>query len=280
MNALWVVGDVHGAYYKLCALLRHANLIDAQQNWVGQNAHLVFLGDYVDRGPQGVDVIRLIRHLEQQVPQTGGKITALLGNHEVMFLAAQQFRKRDPEDRLGFYEYWAVNGGQINDFNQITNHDVDWLKRRPGLVRQGNWLFVHADSIFYQQLGDNIADVNARIYELLHSTVPDFWITFANAFVDRLNYASGSGPERAADMLFRYGGRRMIHGHTPTHLMIRESDQNLEFEPNTPLRYANGLCYNMDSGMAYIQDAGFIARFGKDILEETIILPKHPIQNK
>lgn len=273
MNPLWVVGDVHGAYDKLRVLLEKAALIDAADNWSGGNAHLVFLGDYLDRGPRGIDVVRLVRQLEQQAPQTGGKITALLGNHEVMFLAAKMFRDQDPEDQFGFYEYWAMNGGQDSDFEQASDQDIAWLKHRPALSRLGNWLLVHADSVFYQQLGDNIPDVNDRAKELLHSPFPDFWVTFANSFVDRLNYAKSGGAEKAADMLLRYGGRRMIHGHTPTFLLANDNDQNLDVDPELPIHYANGLCYNLDSAMAYVKSAGFISRFGRDSLEEVVGLP-------
>ena len=106
MRPLWVIGDIHGAYDKLRAILLRAGLIDFDGSWTAGDAHVVFLGDYVDRGPNGVGVIRLIRSLEVQAQEVGGQVTALLGNHEVMFLAALVFRHSDPQDRYGYREYW------------------------------------------------------------------------------------------------------------------------------------------------------------------------------
>ncbi|MFD1730957.1 metallophosphoesterase [Deinococcus malanensis] len=102
MSELWVVGDVHGAYDKLRYMLRAAGLIDAEGSWTGRDAHLVFLGDYLDRGPDGAGVVHLVRALEAQAPQDGGRVTALLGNHEVMFLAAMRFRAQDPVTAWAF----------------------------------------------------------------------------------------------------------------------------------------------------------------------------------
>ena len=45
------VGDVHGDYDQLVAVLRSAGLIDEQGNWTGGKTHLVQNGDVLDRGP-------------------------------------------------------------------------------------------------------------------------------------------------------------------------------------------------------------------------------------
>ena len=137
---LWVVGDIHGAHDKLRALLIRAGLTDRAGNWTGGRAHLVFLGDYLDRGPDGLGVVRLVRDLERQARGLGGQVTALLGNHEVMFLAAAYFREIDPRDRLGFYDYWVGNGGQTWDMERLTPEDTAWFRARPVLARAGDWL--------------------------------------------------------------------------------------------------------------------------------------------
>src|SRR6478672_3310194 len=111
-----------------------AGLIDHDSTWRGGPSHLVFLGDYLDRGPRGMDVIRLVRTLEGQAANTGGRVTALIGNHEVLFLAAQHFRARDPGDSLGFLDYWRSNGGQSSDAAQVQITDLDWLRARPAMA--------------------------------------------------------------------------------------------------------------------------------------------------
>ena len=66
--------DIHGCATEFKILLDHLHLKDGDQ--------LIFLGDYIDRGPSSREVIDLILQLRQNFP-----ITTLLGNHEQMFLS-------------------------------------------------------------------------------------------------------------------------------------------------------------------------------------------------
>lgn len=269
---LWVVGDVHGAHDKLRALLIRAGLTDRGGNWTGGRAHLVFLGDYLDRGPDGIGVVRLVQQLERQARGRGGQVTALLGNHEVMFLAAALFQEQDQQQRLGFLSYWLSNGGQTWDLDRLTPEDLSWLQNRPLLSRAGNWLLAHADSLFYLGLGTSLEDVNQRGAELLRNREPGYWGAFANAFVDRLNFVREDGAAQVSKMLRLYGGQRLVHGHTPTYLLLHETTQPLPDDPTRPITYANHLCVAVDSGMAYFPDAGFIVRLGYPELGEEQIL--------
>ncbi len=65
-----VVGDLHGDYKTLQALLK---LVDLKSDL------LVFLGDYADRGPDGVEVIRTVTKLHAMHPKN---VVPLMGNHE------------------------------------------------------------------------------------------------------------------------------------------------------------------------------------------------------
>ena len=78
------IGDVHGAYEPFVAMLRGAGLIDGRQRWVGGRARLVQTGDILDRGPDSRKVIDLVRKLEGEAARDGGRVHALLGNHEFM----------------------------------------------------------------------------------------------------------------------------------------------------------------------------------------------------
>jgi hypothetical protein len=102
------VGDVHGAYDQFTAILREAGLIDARQRWVGGRAILVQTGDVLDRGPDSRRALDLLRRLEVDAAAAGGRVIALLGNHEVMrmlgdvrYVSAGEyaaFRSRDAVD--------------------------------------------------------------------------------------------------------------------------------------------------------------------------------------
>jgi hypothetical protein len=78
------VGDVHGAYDRLVAILRAAEIVDARLRWAGGKTHLVQLGDVVDRGPDSRKALDLLQGLEKDAARAGGAVHVLLGNHEIM----------------------------------------------------------------------------------------------------------------------------------------------------------------------------------------------------
>ncbi|MDV6373644.1 metallophosphoesterase [Deinococcus arenicola] len=270
---LWVIGDIHGAYGKLRAMLLRSGLIDFDGSWAAGDAHLVFLGDYLDRGPKGVEVVRLIRRLEAQAVAHGGQVTALLGNHEVMFMAALLFRRSDPEDALGFREYWQSNGGQQRDVSMLDPGDLAWLEARPAMVLSGGWLLIHADSAMYLRMGSSVQAVNDHIHALLLGRDADAWGLFINAFADRFAFALGEGEKMARRMLRTFGGDHLAHGHTPVYILLDEHLHGPTLGAGAPIPYAEKLCVAMDSGMAYRDDAGFIARLDEGGIAEVISNP-------
>jgi hypothetical protein len=273
MADLWVVGDIHGAYDKVRAILLRAGLIDFDGAWTAGDAHLVFLGDYMDRGPDGLGVVRFVRNLEVQARLAGGEVTALLGNHEVMFLAAQRFRRTDPDDQYGFHDYWISNGGQPRDAARMEAGDHAWLSERPALARAGNWLLMHADTRMYTRFGGSIEDINAAIRALLQTNEPEAWGSFANAFADRFAFSLSGGEKAASQILRVLGGERLVHGHTPVYILLDENMHGPTLGPGAPIPYAGRLCVAMDSGMAYRDDAGFIARLDATGIAEVVTFP-------
>ena len=78
------VGDVHGAYDQFVGILRAAGLIDQQNRWSGGRTVFVQTGDVPHRGDGTRKAFDLLRQLERDAPKAGGRVHALLGNHEVM----------------------------------------------------------------------------------------------------------------------------------------------------------------------------------------------------
>ena len=70
---LYAVGDIHGEDAKLEELLEKLPLRDGDR--------FVFLGDYIDRGPDAFQVIERLIQLQRDWP-----CVFLLGNHESMLL--------------------------------------------------------------------------------------------------------------------------------------------------------------------------------------------------
>ena len=65
-------GDIHGQYYDLCEILR-------KQRFGKSSKKFVFLGDYVDRGHYGPEVIALLFAMKVRYPN---QVYLLRGNHE------------------------------------------------------------------------------------------------------------------------------------------------------------------------------------------------------
>lgn len=78
------VGDVHGSFEGLTGILQAAGIIDAKQQWAGGTTIFVQTGDIYDRGDTSRQALDLVMRLEGQARRAGGRVEALLGNHEVV----------------------------------------------------------------------------------------------------------------------------------------------------------------------------------------------------
>src|SRR5262245_38566625 len=76
------IGDLHGDKDALIAVLRMASLIDSGDRWTGGTTHVVQMGDVPARGPQTRQALDLLMRLEQEALAAGGRVHALIGNHE------------------------------------------------------------------------------------------------------------------------------------------------------------------------------------------------------
>ena len=78
------IGDLHGDYDAWRAIAASAGVIDRKGKWAGGTTVLVQLGDVVDRGPDILKIIRDLMRLQREASKRGGKVYALVGNHEAM----------------------------------------------------------------------------------------------------------------------------------------------------------------------------------------------------
>ena len=263
MTSTYVVGDVHGLPGKLIPLLADAGLVDpggmwgSGPLWRGGRAALWFLGDLCDRGPSGIAVIMLVRRLQREAAAVGGQVEALLGNHDVLLVAAAAFGAESPDGRESFRAAWRRNGGVDSDLAGLTPHLAAWLATRPAMSHAGDALLVHADALFYEEYGDSVPAVNAGIRAVLAGRDPAAWDRLLDRFSQRRAFDSSreGGTERATAFLARYGGRRIVHGHTPIATVTGQSPATV----HAPLVYADGLCANCDGGM-YRGGPGFVYR--------------------
>lgn len=107
------LGDVHGAYDPLVQTLRSAGVIDDSLGWSGGKTHLVFTGDFLDRGADSRQVMDLVMRLESEAPEADGRVHMTLGNHEVMnmigdlrYVADGEYAAFAEEESAAEREYW------------------------------------------------------------------------------------------------------------------------------------------------------------------------------
>jgi len=95
----YLIGDIHGYYNKLSALFGKI------QKHITDNDSIIFLGDYIDRGPHSFEVIDFLLDLQKKY-----NTIYLTGNHESMFLNYLQGKD------ISLYMY---NGGQATIYSYI-----------------------------------------------------------------------------------------------------------------------------------------------------------------
>ena len=169
MGFTFAIGDVHGCLSELRDLLGD---IEDQ----APSGHIVFLGDYVDRGPDSRGVLELV----MAGPRTEGwRWTALKGNHEDMMVRSDTVAL----DR----NIWLENGGQetLQSFGgSIPDSVLRWCADLPMIHVDENRIFVHA------AVDDSLPLAAQKSRDLM-------WKRFSD------DYSSD------------FWGRHLCHGHTP-----------------------------------------------------------------
>lgn len=85
------VGDLHGDFGSFIIILREMEIIDDEYHWKGGKTHLVQIGDIFDRGTQAKRILDFLMVLEKEAEVAGGKVHALIGNHEFINIAGIAF---------------------------------------------------------------------------------------------------------------------------------------------------------------------------------------------
>ena len=159
--ALYAIGDVHGCAATLDALL--ARLAEDAGGALKPSDTLVFVGDYVDRGPDSPAVLDQMLALERDSDAgLGPRCVFLRGNHDQMML--------DYVDGTGDSELWWTNGGQTTmaayrrrgDLRLPPDH-VAFLRRTAVVAEVGGFAFVHAGLDTRRSVAANLADPDPHI---------------------------------------------------------------------------------------------------------------------
>jgi serine/threonine protein phosphatase 1 len=175
MPITYAIGDIHGSLDKLKSLIAAC-----RQDAAGREMILVFIGDYIDRGPESAGVVRFVLSLQQEMRE---RIITLKGNHEAWALAIL-----DGEMPLG---PWLLNGGAatlesygVGDVEDLPRAHLDWMRSLQLTYDDGRRFFVHAGVDPQRPLGAQEESVLLWIREPFLDDERDY-------------------------------GRLVVHGHTP-----------------------------------------------------------------
>ena len=207
------IGDVHGDLKALEALLPRLPVLGAGDT-------LLFVGDYVDRGPDPAGVVRRVRSLQKE---TAARLVLLRGNHEDAWLKA--CREGAPEFVLprgnGCYmTYRSFTGGLPPSREEDPTAEemramamgtffppdvVEWMKTLPYFHEDEHAIYVHAGLPFEEDRWVHPSEVK--------DTRPLLW-------------------QRNRTFYQSYAGKRVVFGHTPVKRLPQE---NSTLTPGDPL---------------------------------------------
>ncbi len=170
------VGDIHGDYDNFVKILKRAGLVDDRLTWSGGKTHFVQTGDLMDRGDHARKVFDLLKRLQKEAAEAGGKVHILLGNHEEMnitgmvirynYISPKQFASFLPDDFRVKKE--AEFRRQVQNLSQIeANSDPSLLDsyietKWKGLMKNINLQKLYVDT-FNRDYGRWLLEQNVVI---------------------------------------------------------------------------------------------------------------------
>ena len=140
--ATYAIGDIQGCYEPLVRLLDRVNFDQSGDT-------LLCVGDLVNRGPQSLEVVRLLKSLNNQC-------VSVLGNHDVHLLSMiYGVRRPRPSDTLDS----ILNAPDLTEIS-------DWLRSRPLLYKNKELKILMAHAGIYPWWSHKQAMKHAREVEL------------------------------------------------------------------------------------------------------------------
>lgn len=162
----YAIGDLQGCAHEARLLLEQIDQ-DAQGD-----ARILFVGDLINRGPDSLGALRRVRALQES---SGGRVDALLGNHDLHLLAvAAGTQAVSPSDTLD-----AILAAPDRD------ELIGWLRQRPMAMMADGFLLVHA-GVLPQWTAQKTMALAAEVEQALRS---DGWAEF-------LGQMYGNAPDR------------------------------------------------------------------------------------
>jgi serine/threonine protein phosphatase 1 len=217
MNKTWIIPDIHGCVLTLKTLVE-------KQIEPDKNDQLIFIGDYIDRGPDSKGVLDYIMNMEAE----GYNVRKLMGNHEDYCITAWE-EDQDVKSFLGIrpktstQKEWETYGGKqtLESFGverprDIPQKYIDWLKELEYYIELDKYIIVHAGLNFENE--DPFEDKFSMIWIRDYQVVPA-----------------------------KINNKTIIHGHVPVNL------EYIDMAVNTPGTHVVGI----DNGVYFLNRPGY-----------------------
>lgn len=135
MAKTFVIGDIHGCHQALSELWKKISPI-AEEDTV------VFLGDYIDRGPDSRQVVDAILAIKKRLP----RVITLMGNHEQMLLTFLGGKEETPFLEVGGAETLASYGIAADQMtvHELPSAHLDFFRNLIPFWQNQEAIYVHA----------------------------------------------------------------------------------------------------------------------------------------
>ena len=155
MGKIFAIGDVHGCLSKLRNLVSKLPITEEDT--------VVFLGDYIDRGPESKGVVDFVIDFEAK-----HNVVCLMGNHERMLLDYLSGMNR---------KLYLYNGGiaTLESYSDsIPQNHIDFFESLLPYYETEDYFFVHAGVVKNRPLGMQLEEVILWVREEFINSDYDF----------------------------------------------------------------------------------------------------------
>jgi len=255
---VYALSDPHADYERLVKLLAAAGLISgipsgpASVEWSAGKSVLVIAGDMIDKWTDSLQVIAVIRALQQNAAAKGGRVIVTMGNHEAEFLANSEGSKTQD-----FAKQLTAAGIDPSQVAKCQNDIGQFLCQLPIAARVNGWFFCHAGNTSERTIKDLSAAIEQGFQKKGFGTKE---LKGDNSILEaRLNKKGPGGlpwfdnrdPKTSPKkLLARYVAKlnvqHLVQGHQPGSVNFPDGKKR----PKETLFQRYGLLFLIDNGMS------------------------------
>lgn len=217
MKRTLIVGDTHGMLQELNELVRAAN-------YDPYTDRLIFVGDFLDRGPDSVGCVRRARELGAE---------CVLGNHEAKYIRFKSHQERIEQDRH-YKNPMRFDAAKTAIYEGLTDADWAYMKAAPPYIK----LHDGKKDVY-------VAHAGFQPFLPIETQNPKF-MTMIRYVDERGNFASNGTPFKPEGNVKPWNEvwcreENVVYGH-----QIWSTDK-----PHINENELDGKCYSIDQGCVY-----------------------------